>query len=365
MANSLSSLFSAIQTALFPVIEQYSGTTLTTIEQRFIRVVELCALEKHLVSYSGSVVGRPRSLRLSIASAFIAKAVYNFPTTKLLVENLRGNSTLRYLCGWVSKKDIPSESTFSRAFADFSVSKLPSLIHEAMIKTHYGNKLAGHIARDSTPIDAREKPLKKLADSPKCKFRRGRPKKNESRPPKKPDVLQMQLRRSLKENLSEIPVHCGVGIKLDSKGYKKTWIGYKLHADVIDGDIPVSVIFSSASTHDSQVAIPLAQMSAQRVTNLYDLMDAAYDAAEIKEFSKRIDHVAIIDPNPRSNSKAEMEPAQAIRFHQRTAAERVMSSIKDNYGGRYVRVKGIAKVAAHLMFGVLALTAEQLFRLIE
>jgi hypothetical protein len=33
-------------------------------------------------------------------------------------------------------------------------------------------------------------------------------------------------------------------------------------------------------------AIPLAQMSSQRVTNLYDLMDAAYDSTEIHAFSK-------------------------------------------------------------------------------
>jgi len=35
--------------------------------------------------------------------------------------------------------------------------------------------------------------------------------------------------------------------------------------------------------HDSQVALPLATMSAQRVTNLYDLMDAAYDTEIIRE----------------------------------------------------------------------------------
>jgi hypothetical protein len=64
-------------------------------------------------------------------------------------------------------------------------------------------------------------------------------------------------------------------MKLDSKGHKKTRIGYKLHLDVADGDIPVSAYLTSASVHDSQVAIPLAQMSRERIINLYDLMDAA------------------------------------------------------------------------------------------
>jgi len=54
-------------------------------------------------------------------------------------------------------------------------------------------------------------------------------------------------------------------------------VGYKLHIDAADGQIPISCILTSASLHDSQAAIPLAQMSAQRVTHLYDLADAAYD----------------------------------------------------------------------------------------
>ena len=48
-----------------------------------------------------------------------------------------------------------------------------------------------------------------------------------------------------------------------------------------DGGIPLSCMLTSASLHDSQVAIPLATMTAQRMTNLYDLMDSAYDAPEI------------------------------------------------------------------------------------
>ena len=33
---------------------------------------------------------------------------------------------------------------------------------------------------------------------------------------------------------------CDVGMKKDSKGYKSTWVGYKLHIDVADGQIPIS-----------------------------------------------------------------------------------------------------------------------------
>jgi hypothetical protein len=36
-----------------------------------------------------------------------------------------------------------------------------------------------------------------------------------------------------------------------------------LHLDTVDGDFPVSAVLTSASVHDSQVAIPLAQLTAQ------------------------------------------------------------------------------------------------------
>ena len=41
-----------------------------------------------------------------------------------------------------------------------------------------------------------------------------------------------------------------------------------------------------------------------------------------------------------------------------------MSNLKDNYGGNTVRVKGDKKLMAYVMFGIIAMTAEQLFRMI-
>ena len=47
-----------------------------------------------------------------------------------------------------------------------------------------------------------------------------------------------------------------------------------------------------------------------RVTNLYDLMDAAYDAAEIRAHSESLGHVPIIDVNPRNSAalKRDLHP---------------------------------------------------------
>jgi hypothetical protein len=125
------------------------------------------------------------------------------------------------------------------------------------------------------------------------------------------------------------------------------------------------------------VAIPLATLTAGRVNNLYDLMDSAYDAPEIKQKSRALGHVPIIDKNPRSApGKAEMAAeargrqiagyklAEEVRYNERSAAERVNARLKDEFDGRNVRVRTHAKVLCHL-FGILALTCDQLMRLIS
>ena len=114
---------------------------------------------------------------------------------------------------------------------------------------------------------------------------------------------------------------------------------------------------------DSLAAIPLSLISAQRVTNLYDLMDAAYCSTELRDHSRSLGHVPLIDHNPRRGEKIAFAPAEAIRYNERTAAERSNARLKDEFGGNHLRVKGDAKVMGHLMFGVLALSADQLMRL--
>ncbi len=139
-----------------------------------------------------------------------------------------------------------------------------------------------------------------------------------------------------------------------------------------------STILTSASLHDSQAAVPLATLSAQRVDNLYDLMDAAYDAVQIREHSRALGHVPLIDINPRRDTalaeelqtearrlkRLGLQLPEQVRYNERTAGERVNGRLKDEFGGRHVRVRGNAKVMCHCMFGVLALTADQLLRLV-
>lgn len=72
--------------------------------------------------------------------------------------------------------------------------------------------------------------------------------------------------------------------------------------------------------------------------------------------------VPLIDHNPRNGQKIEFAPHQALRFKQRSTVERVNGRLKDDFGAHRVNVRGHLKVMAYLMFGVLALTADQLLR---
>jgi hypothetical protein len=361
----LGQLWNSIQSWLFPMLEDEVGA-LDEKHRQFVAVCELCAPQDHMTAYRWCGNGCPPSDRLALCKAYIAKAVWDFATTRDLIDAILHRPALRRLCGWETLGEVPSEATFSRAFDAFARHGRPQQIHEALLKTHYGDKLAGHVSRDATAIHAREKAEAKPKAPPEPKrSKRGRHRKDDPpAPPPDPTRLQRQLERDLKANLADLPTACDWNGKTNSQGKREQWRGYKAHLDVIDGDIPVSFILTSASLHDSQVAIPLAQMTAERIVSLYDLADAAYDAKEIREMSARLGHVAIIDHNPRRGEKIEFSPAEARRYNERTAVERVNSHLHEEHGGRHVRVRGPVKVAAHLAFGLLVIAAEQMLRML-
>ena len=177
-----------------------------------------------------------------------------------------------------------------------------------MVKTHAGPKLVGHVSRDATAMEAPERPA--------------------------PKRLKLKPTRTFDENLADLPSRCDVWCKRNSKGHQESWIGCKLHLDTVDGDFPVSAVLTSAS---------------------------AYDAPQIRAFSRSLGHVPVIDPHPRGGDKLPLAPAEALRFKERSAAERVNSLLKECNGGPWVRVRGAVKMMCHRLFGLLALTATALF----
>jgi hypothetical protein len=238
-----------------------------------------------------------------------------------------------------------------------------------MVKAHINSsedgkgKAIGHISYDSTAIECREK-SEKAEKKPERKKKRGRKKKDGAQEEKEVKRLELQPRRSLAENLADLPTVCDKGTKTNSKGCSESWRGRKLHLAVGDGGIPIAAILTSASLHDSQAMIPLMQMADGRAECRCDLADAAYCAEAIRGYSRSLGHIPIIDHNQRGGEKIEMSEWEAEHYKERTAVERAFSEMKDNYGASFARVRGAKKVMAHLMFGIIALTASKLWQML-
>jgi hypothetical protein len=380
---------------------------LTPKLEKVIHTLEWVRIEEFVQS-TWCGMGRPPHDRQMLASAFVAKAVLGIKVTAGLIERLQIDKALRRICGFPLRKKLPSEASFSRAFAEFAETNLAERAHESLVKAHLGDTLIGHISRDATAIETREKPKKTGSigksvaaadlvaeaeptvvatpvDAPgvagtasqdavpsnvepvkteeATQSKPGRKKKSSSAPPP-PKRIEVQLQQTLAQMLGEIPKDCDRGSKCNAQGYKNSWNGYKLHIDTADCGVAVSALLSSASMHDSQAAIPLALITANRVTNCYDLMDAAYCSTALRAHSRSLGHVPLIDHNPRRGEKKEFAPHEAERYKERSQAERTNARLKDEFGGNEIWVRGHEKVKSHLMFGLLALTADQLMRLL-
>jgi hypothetical protein len=369
LREHLSDALGYIQANLFPWLRNEIGP-LTDALQRVVIVLGFVRVEAHVPMRDGGP-GRPLEDRHAIA-----RAVLGLPETRMLIERLQADPALRRICGWGRAGQIPGELTFSRAFAELSQGAIATRMHEALVKDTLGRQLVGHISIGSTAIAVHEAPVKVETPPAPPKRQRGRPKKDEVVPPKPPRRLERQQTMTQSEMLAELPTHCSVGGKHNAKGFKEKWVGYKLHIATADGDIPVACLLTSAHVHDSQVAIPLANMTAARVTSLYDLMDSAYDHPGIAAHSRSLGHVPIIKHQTRRNEGSAIEAearakrtagyvlAKDVRYRQRSASERVNSSLKESCGGRTVNVRGPAKVLCHLTLGLLVVAVEQLVRLI-
>ena len=130
-----------------------------------------------------------------------------------------------------------------------------------------------------------------------------------------PSRLERQRSMTLEEILEDLPRQCDKGAKKNAQGYKVAWNGCQCPADVADGGIPVSCVVTAVSVHDSQVAIPLATLKAERKQERPPQAPATY------------------------------REAGAARCRERTTVERVFGRLKDEFGGRHVRVRGHGKVA--------------------
>lgn len=362
--NSLLDIFGVfgqiLQNQLFPVLEEEVGP-LSERHRDLVRALALLQMDGFIAVRHGR--GRRPHDRACIARAFLAKAIFNFLNTRALLDRLAHDAALRRLCGWERAAEVPDETVFSRAFAEFARNEFGQRVHAAVIQRTQSQRLIGHILRDSTAIAVREKPEPRPKPAAPPVRRRHR-KSGTTKNPEQMTRVERQCsgNMSLEEMLAELPRTCNIGCKPNSKGKKQFWTGYKLHLDVADGQIPISCLLTSASLNDNQVAVPLSLLTAQRVTSFYDVMDAGYDCEAIRENSRKLGHVPIINRQKHGSEEPLMDPHEKMRYRERTTVERVYARLKEEFGGSAVRVRGWAKVMAHLMFGILALTVDQILR---
>ncbi|WP_130233626.1 transposase [Malaciobacter pacificus] len=161
ISSSLSKMWTKVlnlENSLFPSLKrELQLEELSNKEQKLIKILDFAAIEKNITVVS--ITNTPKH-REEIARAFIAKSVYNIQTTRDLIDRLHSDRTLRILCGWRYKNDIPSESKFSRVFKELSELKIAQKTHEQFVKEYLRDTLFFYNASDATKIPLREKPVK-------------------------------------------------------------------------------------------------------------------------------------------------------------------------------------------------------------
>jgi transposase len=295
--------------------------------------------------------------------AAIGKSFLQIVTTDKLIDRLHADANFKRICGFPC---VPSAATFSRRFATFAEIAIMDQTLNTMVRRHLDGRLIGHILRDSTAIEAREKAQNKKGDlelSPKPVRRRGRPRKGEPKAAKRMKRLATQARQKASVSVAQLDRNCAWGCKKNSQGNVTFWKGYKLHLDVTEMGIPVTAVVTGANVHDSQVAIPMEKLTERKIDHLYSLMDSAYDAQDIRSYIQGKGRVAIIDGNKRRGEGARpLDAAEKQRFKIRSTVERANSHLKDWLIGGKVYVRGIRKVRFHLLSGVVCLAAVKILQ---
>ncbi len=120
------------QKTLFSCAKELLGP-LNELQTKPLNVLDIVRVECNLRSNPTAACGRPLQDRAALARAFLAKAVYNIGTTRALIDRVCSDPQLRCLCGWKRQVQVPSEATFSRAFAEFAMTSLPDRMHRALI----------------------------------------------------------------------------------------------------------------------------------------------------------------------------------------------------------------------------------------
>src|SRR3974390_2920354 len=102
-----------IQASLFPWLRE-EVEPMTEQLGRLITILDVIGLQA-FVPEPPRGPGRPPEDRRALARCFVAKALLGIPTTSALIERLQADKSLRRICGWERRAQVPHESPFSSA----------------------------------------------------------------------------------------------------------------------------------------------------------------------------------------------------------------------------------------------------------
>jgi hypothetical protein len=347
------------QKEIFPDLKQHFGY-ITNKHELLLQILDLIDLNTIYPNYIWDAqCGRPLQHRHRFVVAFLAKSLWNIAQTNTLIEYLKVDRVLRSICGFDERNSLlPSESTFSRAFAEIVNSKVGEKLLEYIVTANCGDTLHEHISIDGSAIPVAEKatPAKKIWGKTKSgKKKRIVKNKNSA-------AIQLtQDTHTIIENLSTV---CDFGSKKDSHGNSIKWKGYKLHAAVNDYNIPVAAIVTSASVNDTLGAIPLIRNVEDRIDTLYYLMDKGYDAAAIRTEIANHGKAGLIDFNHRGNKEDDRAfmPHEKERYGNRAFSESLFSHLKMQHLPSYILYRGIEKVKTVLNFALAVIATLQIIK---
>jgi hypothetical protein len=123
-------------------------------------ILEVVEIERHIPETVTQYryPGRKPLDRQALACAFVTKAFCRHPTTNDLHSALQSVANLHRICGF-GTAGLPSEATFSRAFATCAAGNLGKVVHDALT-TYLSHEPVGRISRDSAAMVGRKKPAK-------------------------------------------------------------------------------------------------------------------------------------------------------------------------------------------------------------
>ena len=151
LTEKVSWLIGRLQRSLLPSLEQCCVSPLSQQEKHLVKIIETIEIERH-IPRSQAVDGPTGGGTACDRSQLCGQGSLWLSAYQESDQELRDRPNLRLICGFPKHQDVPSESIFSRAFAEFAKHGLGTVVHNALVQDYLQDELIGHVSRDSTAI---------------------------------------------------------------------------------------------------------------------------------------------------------------------------------------------------------------------